>query len=174
VTFGFYYPAWFLVRRAALNSLDSPRKLHRWPFITNVIVFLVTRQLASVTPTNGAGRTSWDVSPDGHTIAFCEFAWDGGNRITLVTAGTGDTRVVDVKDFKNIADMAWASDGRSLFATTATIHGGELLRVMLDGRTVLLRRFQSQELFAPRPSPDGRSLLVGVQQSNSNAWVIDR
>lgn len=132
------------------------------------------RQLASVTPTHGAGLTSWDVSPDGHTIAFSEFAWDGGNRITLVTAGTGDTRAIDVKDFMNIADIAWATDGRSLFATTATLHGGELLRVMLDGRAVLLRRLQSQELFAPRPSPDGRSLLVGVQQSNSNAWVIDR
>jgi hypothetical protein len=40
-TFGFYYPIWFLVRRAALNSLDSPRKLQRWPFVTNVIVFSI-------------------------------------------------------------------------------------------------------------------------------------
>jgi hypothetical protein len=45
---------------------------------------------------------------------------------------------------------------------------------MPDGRAVLLRRFQSQELFAPRPSPDGRSLLVGLQQSSSNAWVVER
>jgi dipeptidyl aminopeptidase/acylaminoacyl peptidase len=133
-----------------------------------------TRPLASVTPANGGGVTSWDASPDGHTIAFAEFAWDGGNRITLVTAGTGETRVVEVKDFKNIADIAWAPDGRSLFAATSTLHGAELLRVMLDGRAVLLRRFQSQGLFAPRPSPDGRSLLLGVQQSNSNAWVIER
>jgi Tol biopolymer transport system component len=133
-----------------------------------------TRQLASVTPANGAGVTSWDASPDGHTIAFSEFAWDGGNRITLVTGGTGDSRVIDVKDFKNIADIAWASDGRSLFATTATVHGSEILRVMLDGRAVLLRRFQSQNVLAPRPSPDGRSLLVGVQQANSNVWVIER
>ena len=33
VTFGFYYPIWFLRRRAALNRLDSPRKLQRWPFL---------------------------------------------------------------------------------------------------------------------------------------------
>ena len=134
-----------------------------------------TRQLASVTPTRGRGTvTSWDVSPDGHTIAFVEFSWDGGNRITLVTAGTGETRVVDVKDFKNISDIAWAADGRSIFATTATLHGSELLRVMLDGRAVLLRRLQSQRLLAPRPSPLGRSVLVGVQQDNSNAWVIEQ
>jgi len=41
VTFGFYYPAWFLARRAALNRLESPRKLRRWPFVANVIVFSV-------------------------------------------------------------------------------------------------------------------------------------
>lgn len=33
VTFGLYYPLWFLRRRAALNRLDSPRKLQRWPFL---------------------------------------------------------------------------------------------------------------------------------------------
>ncbi len=130
-----------------------------------------TRQLASA---KGGGLTFWDVSPDGTTVAFGEFAWDGGNRITLVTTGTEDRRVVDLKDFKNVVDIAWAPDGHSLFATTATVHGSELLRVMLDGRAVLLRRFQSQNLFAPRPSPDGRSLLVGVEQYNSNAWVIER
>jgi len=32
-TLGLYYPLWFLRRRAALNSLDSPRKLDAWPFV---------------------------------------------------------------------------------------------------------------------------------------------
>jgi len=129
------------------------------------------RQMAAA---KGGGLTFWDVSPDGSTVAFGEFAWDGGDRITLVAPATGDRREVQVKDFKNIVDVAWAADGRSLLAATATLHGGELLRVMLDGRAVLLRRFQSQNVFAPRPSPDGRSLLLGVQQYNSNAWVIER
>jgi hypothetical protein len=29
-------------------------------------------------------------------------------------------------------------------------------------------------LFLPRPSPDGRSLLIGVEQTTSNVWVIER
>lgn len=33
VTFGLYFPIWFLRRRAALNRLDSPRKLRLWPFV---------------------------------------------------------------------------------------------------------------------------------------------
>jgi Tol biopolymer transport system component len=132
------------------------------------------RQLATAKPTNAAGLTCWDISPDGHTIAFSEFAWDAGNRITLVTAGSGESRTILVKDFLNIADLSWAADGRSLLATTATLRGAELVRVMLDGKAVLLQRLQGQGMFAPRSSPDGRSLLVGVQQNNSNAWVIER
>lgn len=33
VSFGLYYPFWFLRRRAALNGLDAPRKLPLWPFL---------------------------------------------------------------------------------------------------------------------------------------------
>lgn len=33
VSFGLYYPMWFLRRRAGLNQLDSPRKLPLWPFL---------------------------------------------------------------------------------------------------------------------------------------------
>jgi Tol biopolymer transport system component len=132
------------------------------------------RPLATLTPRNSAALMSWDVSPDGRTIAFAEFGWSGGDRITLVSSDKNVNRVVEVNGFKNIADIAWSPDGRSLFATTATVHGSELLHVLLDGSAFLLRRFQSQSLFAPRPSPDGRSLLVGLQQDNSNAWAIDR
>ncbi len=40
VTLGFYYPIWFLRRRAALNRLDSPRKLQRWPFLVLLAYFV--------------------------------------------------------------------------------------------------------------------------------------
>ena len=36
VTFGLYYPVWFLRRRNALNRLDSPRKLPQWPFVVAI------------------------------------------------------------------------------------------------------------------------------------------
>ena len=41
VTFGFYYPIWFLRRRRALNSLNSPRKLATWPFVLFLGMFLI-------------------------------------------------------------------------------------------------------------------------------------
>jgi len=40
VTFGLYFPIWFLRRRAALNRLDSPRKLRLWPFVIAVTWFV--------------------------------------------------------------------------------------------------------------------------------------
>jgi len=39
VTFGLYYPIWFLRRRNALNRLDSPRKLQQWPFVVAIVWF---------------------------------------------------------------------------------------------------------------------------------------
>ena len=39
VSFGLYYPIWFLRRRAAFNQLDSPRKLPRWPFFVALAWF---------------------------------------------------------------------------------------------------------------------------------------
>ena len=40
VTLGLYYPIWFLRRRAALNGLDSPRKLQKWPFVVFLAWFV--------------------------------------------------------------------------------------------------------------------------------------
>ena len=42
VTFGVYYPLWFLRRRAALNQLNSPKKLAAWPFML-LLAFLVSQ-----------------------------------------------------------------------------------------------------------------------------------
>jgi hypothetical protein len=49
VTFGLYYAIWFLRRRAALNRLDSPRKLGRWPFLIFIafVVFQFVVNIAS-------------------------------------------------------------------------------------------------------------------------------
>jgi len=39
LTFGVYYPIWFLRRRSGLNRLNSPRKLQLWPFVIVVLWF---------------------------------------------------------------------------------------------------------------------------------------
>jgi uncharacterized protein DUF4234 len=53
VTFGLYYPIWFLRRRAALNRLDSPRKLRLWPFVI-VITWVVLQFIVGITAGSAA------------------------------------------------------------------------------------------------------------------------
>ena len=48
ITFGLYYPVWFFRRRAALNSLDSPRKLQLWPLLLFAALFVVDFVVALV------------------------------------------------------------------------------------------------------------------------------
>ena len=116
----------------------------------------------------------WDVSPDGTLAAFGTFSWAGGDEITILTLATGERRIIRPNNVKNLTDVAWAADGRSLFATTTNIRRAEVFHIALDGTASLLRTFESQVASNPRPSPDGRSLLVGVLQTNANAWVIER
>ena len=49
VTFGFYFPAWYLRRRAALNALASPRKLPLWPFLVLIAYFVLGLVVAIAT-----------------------------------------------------------------------------------------------------------------------------
>jgi uncharacterized protein DUF4234 len=53
VTLGFYYPIWFLRRRRGLNSLNSPRKLARWPFVLFITFFVIQFSVGLIT---GSGR----------------------------------------------------------------------------------------------------------------------
>ena len=57
VTLGLYVPAWFLRRRAALNRLDSPKKLQLWPFVlycVYVVVEFVTTFISEYDPDSWA------------------------------------------------------------------------------------------------------------------------
>jgi hypothetical protein len=41
ITFGLYFPIWFLRRLKALNRLNAPRKLHRWPFVLSIAILII-------------------------------------------------------------------------------------------------------------------------------------
>jgi Tol biopolymer transport system component len=116
----------------------------------------------------------WDISPDGTMAASGTFDWAAGNEITLLNLADGSRRTIRLAGVTNLNDIAWNHDGRSLLATAVNIRRAEVYRVSLDGSATLLRGFDSQIVSNPRPSPDGRSLLVGIVQQNANAWLIER
>ena len=47
VSFGLYYSIWFLRRLAALNRLNTPRRLRAWPFLL-LFAFSLTRLIAAI------------------------------------------------------------------------------------------------------------------------------
>lgn len=57
-TFGLYYPIWFLRRRAALNQLDSPRKLAAWPFALALAIAVLRLAVALAVGTPPPGEPS--------------------------------------------------------------------------------------------------------------------
>lgn len=46
LSFGLYFPLWFLRRRTALNALHSPRQLQLWPFSLAFAIQTVTIVMA--------------------------------------------------------------------------------------------------------------------------------
>ena len=58
VTLGLYYPIWFLRRRAALNRLDSPRKLRLWPFAVFTAWFVFQFVVGFATAFRSRGQVS--------------------------------------------------------------------------------------------------------------------
>lgn len=48
LSFGLYYPIWFIRRRTALNSLDSPRTLPLWPVALSLVVFVADTAIGFV------------------------------------------------------------------------------------------------------------------------------
>lgn len=62
VTFGLYYPVWFLRRRAALNQLDAPRKLQAWPFVLFIAFHGIVLGFALAADSTPAEAAQRDVS----------------------------------------------------------------------------------------------------------------
>jgi len=65
--------------------------------------------------------------------------------------------------------VAWSHDGQSLLLAC---NEGGVLRVELDGRTRLLWT-SPHRAFAPRPSPDGRRLVLTVRPFDADVWLIE-
>ena len=122
-------------------------------------------------PAKDPDAVSWDVSPDGSRIAWCERELRSAS-IHVRELGRGVTRDIQFPGWVEFATLGWAADGKSLFVTSWEPAGSSLLHVTLDGGTrVLYKAVKETEL--PKASPDGRSLAFGEVVSASNVWLIE-
>lgn len=114
VTLGLYYPIWFLRRRPALNSLDSPTKLAVWPFVTYIAVWVI--QLAY-------GIARGEEAPDP----------ESGTEVLLTLINIGSTLWVVFQGFRtrdilqdHLAGPDAEAFGTGMFTTKRTLLSGPM------------------------------------------------
>ncbi len=115
-------------------------------------------------------RTSWDLSPDGTRLAITEFNYVKGD-ITVLTLDGKPAQKIAQTQFTEMVSVAWAADGKSLFAASFSSRGTAIVHFDFAGH--------SKQLFKPNwrivtlePSPDGKYLAFGPVIENSNAWTM--
>ncbi|HZU41496.1 MAG TPA: hypothetical protein VE994_02400 [Terriglobales bacterium] len=112
----------------------------------------------------------WDVAPDGSRIAVSSYEENAGD-IQILPLSSGEPKKISVKNWNRFSAIAWAADGRSLFAASFSSRGTSVVHVSLNGDAIELFK-PVWDIFSLSPSPDGRSLAIGAIVTNANAWTI--
>lgn len=110
---------------------------------------------------NGApSRISW--SPDGRRLLYVSFGramGNGNNNLTIRSAETGEERFLSTS-LRNVWDIKWAPDGRSLLAWGMTVSGNAQFRV--DAETGEITKL-AEGRWAPKISQDGKTMVFMAQ-----------
>lgn len=120
----------------------------------------------------GSEPTSWDLSPDGTTVAFTAAQWPPA--IRTVSLGDGATRDVVIAAPIGIAEVAWNAGGTGW--TVVGINPDEkafnLYRVAADGGTTKLLPPQMW-MYGLAASPDGRHIAFTTNTVDGNVWLLE-
>jgi serine/threonine protein kinase/Tol biopolymer transport system component len=116
--------------------------------------------------------TSWDLSPDGTSIAYLPLADSIAAIRTIPTRGRGP-KAVRLDHPYGLQSVTWAADGRRWYV----IGVGEqsdwyVLRVDPSGRTVKVTPRQLW-MYGTAPSPDGRRLAYTSNTIEGNVWLLE-
>jgi hypothetical protein len=109
-----------------------------------------------------------DISPDSTRLAVVR----GENEPIEVHSLRGQpTLVISAKRLRGLRAIAWAANGKGVFASNWTEHGREVVRVDLRGRIDVLWTCSSR--CDGTPSPDGRHLGIYNQNVSANMWMME-
>jgi len=118
------------------------------------------------------GPMFWALSPDGSQVALVDRVEYKG-QIEVLTLSNRTWRPVAVEPgWGFLHSIAWAADGKSLFATSWLPGSSNLLHVSPAGKVTPLLRTRPW-MFTPLPSPDGKYLAYGGWTVDSNVWILE-
>jgi Tol biopolymer transport system component len=118
---------------------------------------------------NGApSRITW--SPDGKRLLYVSFGramGNGNNNLTIRSVATGEEQFL-ATSLRNVWDIRWAPDSRSLLASGMTVMGNSLFRV--NAETGELTKL-AEGRWAPKMSMDGKVMVYmgpqgGIRRRN--------
>ena len=106
-------------------------------------------------------------SPDGSQIAFMDVQFDSPWKICLLSSSGGSPEVLIAGQTTYEADPTWTPDGKSIvFGKSDEISNSAIYRLDLKTRKVSSIP-ESDGLFSPRVSPDGRYIsALAIGQTN--------
>ena len=119
---------------------------------------------------------AWDLSREGSRLAFTQFD-DREARIEILPLAGGVAREFNVKGWKGLGGLSWASDGKGLFGCAQqAVRGSTLLYVDLEGRANVLwqQKLTGIALTWGTHSPDGRYLALSGYTRDNNVWLLEK
>src|SRR5262245_5093874 len=130
-----------------------------------------TERLQLSNPPLYASLPRW--SPDGRQIAFFSVTPGKPPRIYVVSADGGSPKELLPEDEQAQADPYWSPDGSSLIFGSAYASASVGIRILDMKTRALITLPDSQDLFSPRWSPDGR-YIAAVRRDSQNMLLFDR
>jgi serine/threonine protein kinase/Tol biopolymer transport system component len=112
-------------------------------------------------------------SPDGKRIVFFSVTPGKSSRIYLVSSEGGSPQELLPGDDYSQADPYWSPDGRALIFGSAYASSSVGIRILDMNTRALTTLPDSQDLFSPRWSPDGR-YIAAVRRDSQNLLLFDR
>lgn len=109
------------------------------------------------------------LSPDGTRIAILRTPADP---IYILSLRGQATQEIRVKGWSDLKFVRWSTDGKGLFVANGHgAQGAALLHVDIQGNVTVL--WSNLRIDILEPSPDGRHLVFGGYDEDSNIWTLE-
>ena len=115
-------------------------------------------------------RWNLDLSPDGTRIAATRTP---AGPIYILSLRGDAMRQIQVKGWRNLLSLNWATDGKGLFVADGVQGGAVLLHVDLQGNARVLWKNHGGNWTPALPSPDGRHLAIQGWTVDGNMWMME-